>query len=310
MSATVKYPCAMGAPKGDSRRARSRSTWIHWWSPVASAKRTMSSNAIVRQSDLPISLPARASRPAIPSITVLFAMAAAISRCRCARTDHQGLRGAPERPVEIGESAVRESDSVGVRFRGDLPPEPLTARFAAEMHGEIRVEEAPFVRVDRRADAALGVGEDEHSFALRCRLAGNQREERPHPGVNRTLAPRPARDAHLDRRVVRDVVAEEREAEGRQRAGGRQLWRRGRLRQMKPLPAQAQSQRPRHLDAAGRERGTDPLRLPTGPNDLGRQLERGDRDWPQELDGDARQPEFARIGTCALDGTGEESPGW
>jgi len=78
---------------------------------------------------------------------------------------------------------------------------------------------------------------------------------------------------------------------------------------MKPLPAQAQSQRPRHLDAAGRERGTDPLRLPTGPNDLGRQLERGDRDWPQELDGDARQPEFARIGTCALDGTGEESRG-
>src|SRR6266852_1564297 len=65
----------MGAPNGDSLRARSRSTWIHWWSPVASAKRTISSNFIVRHSDLPRSRPASASRPAIPSITVLLAMA-------------------------------------------------------------------------------------------------------------------------------------------------------------------------------------------------------------------------------------------
>ena len=30
ISATVKYPCAMGFPNGDSRAIRSRSTWIHW----------------------------------------------------------------------------------------------------------------------------------------------------------------------------------------------------------------------------------------------------------------------------------------
>ena len=33
----VKKPCATGPPNGDSRLQRSTSTWIHWWSEVASA---------------------------------------------------------------------------------------------------------------------------------------------------------------------------------------------------------------------------------------------------------------------------------
>ena len=31
----MRYPCAMVPPKGPAA-ARSGSTWIHWWSPVAS----------------------------------------------------------------------------------------------------------------------------------------------------------------------------------------------------------------------------------------------------------------------------------
>jgi hypothetical protein len=38
VSDRVRYPCAIGPPNGLDL-ARSGSTWIHWWSPVASAKR-------------------------------------------------------------------------------------------------------------------------------------------------------------------------------------------------------------------------------------------------------------------------------
>ena len=38
-SERVRYPWAMGPPKGLSAFARSASMWIHWWSPVASANR-------------------------------------------------------------------------------------------------------------------------------------------------------------------------------------------------------------------------------------------------------------------------------
>src|SRR3984957_20498305 len=36
-SERVRKPCPIGPPKGDSAAARSGSTWIHWWSSVASA---------------------------------------------------------------------------------------------------------------------------------------------------------------------------------------------------------------------------------------------------------------------------------
>ena len=41
-SDSVRKPCAIGAPKGPSF-ARSGSTWIHWWSSVASANVLMRS---------------------------------------------------------------------------------------------------------------------------------------------------------------------------------------------------------------------------------------------------------------------------
>ena len=36
-SDNVRNPCPIGPPNGDSAVARSGSTWIHWWSSVASA---------------------------------------------------------------------------------------------------------------------------------------------------------------------------------------------------------------------------------------------------------------------------------
>src|SRR5207302_1797019 len=208
----------MGAPNGDSRRARSRSTWIHWWSPVASANRTMSSNAIVRHSDLPSSLPTSASSPGIPSITVL-AMREAISRGPYARSDEQALRRATERSFEIRQCALRQSRSVGVRLGDDGKADPLAARLAAEIDGEVGIEEGPLRWIERRADAALRVGEDEHPFVRRGPLALDERMERLHPGIDRAFRPDTARDPHLDRAVVRVGVTEVREAERWERIG-------------------------------------------------------------------------------------------
>src|SRR3954468_20811520 len=51
------YPCAMGPPNGLSFFARSTSTWIHWWSPVASAKRLTCCWVTSNQSLVPSSCP-------------------------------------------------------------------------------------------------------------------------------------------------------------------------------------------------------------------------------------------------------------
>src|ERR1700704_161397 len=52
----VQYPWAIVPPKGPFW-ARSVSTWIHWWSPVASAKALISSWVTVCQSPTRVSLP-------------------------------------------------------------------------------------------------------------------------------------------------------------------------------------------------------------------------------------------------------------
>ena len=50
----------MVAPNGPVA-ARSGSTWIHWWSPVASANRSMRSWSISTQSEVPRSVPVAAA---------------------------------------------------------------------------------------------------------------------------------------------------------------------------------------------------------------------------------------------------------
>src|SRR5437868_4519309 len=55
----------MGPPNGPDL-ARSGSTWIHWWSPVASAKRFTWSWVISVQSVYPMCSPTRALRSSMP----------------------------------------------------------------------------------------------------------------------------------------------------------------------------------------------------------------------------------------------------
>src|SRR3954467_11940866 len=57
----VRYPCATVPPNGPFA-ARCGSTWIHWWSPVASANRFTRSCVISCQELLPSCLPASVGR--------------------------------------------------------------------------------------------------------------------------------------------------------------------------------------------------------------------------------------------------------
>src|SRR5918997_1972941 len=59
----------MGPPKGPAL-ARSGSTWIHWWSPVASANCCTRSWVTSSQSLSPTCCPTSAVRPSTPSTTL------------------------------------------------------------------------------------------------------------------------------------------------------------------------------------------------------------------------------------------------
>src|SRR5258706_12343499 len=52
----LRYPCATVLPNGPCA-ARSGSTWIHWWSPVASANASMRSCGTSTQDEGPNSAP-------------------------------------------------------------------------------------------------------------------------------------------------------------------------------------------------------------------------------------------------------------
>jgi len=56
-SESVRKPWAIGPPKGDSFLALSGSIWIHWKSPVASAKALILSCETVNHEPQPISFP-------------------------------------------------------------------------------------------------------------------------------------------------------------------------------------------------------------------------------------------------------------
>src|SRR5688500_1165817 len=62
----------MGPPKGLSRLARATSTWIHWWSSVASAKRFTRCWVTSTQSLVPSSLPLYEGRSARVVVVVVM----------------------------------------------------------------------------------------------------------------------------------------------------------------------------------------------------------------------------------------------
>src|SRR5215210_5350986 len=75
---SVRFPCAIVVPNGLSVLARSTSTWIHWWSPEASANLLMSSCVTSRQSLGPTVWPTSAFSSSIP-FTVVGVMDRSIS---------------------------------------------------------------------------------------------------------------------------------------------------------------------------------------------------------------------------------------
>src|SRR5438132_5190758 len=131
----------------------------------------MSSYFIVRHSDLPRSLPASASTPAVPSITVLLAMGGSIS-WRAGRDD-EALRRAPERSFEIRQRALGKAGAVGVRLGSDLQSHPFATRLAPEVDGQVGVQERPSIGLEWRADSALRVGQDEDALARRGGLGSD-----------------------------------------------------------------------------------------------------------------------------------------
>src|SRR3954470_2074925 len=68
-SDNVRKPCAIVPLNGPSL-ARSGSTWIHWWSPVASANWFTCSCVIVRHPLYPRCCPTRLCTPSTPSTVV------------------------------------------------------------------------------------------------------------------------------------------------------------------------------------------------------------------------------------------------
>src|SRR6476661_7519526 len=109
----------MVPPNGPSF-ARSTSTWIHWWSPVASAKRFTASCVISNQSLLPSSVPVS---PGSSAMVVVVVMAGS---CQAAR--YGARAGAHHRPLNRRDpqsdgfwaSVVQRPRSAG----GDVLDEP------------------------------------------------------------------------------------------------------------------------------------------------------------------------------------------
>ena len=59
ISDSVRKPCATGPPKGECFFAFSTSTWIHWWSPVTSAKVLIRTWSTVIGAEAPKSWPTK-----------------------------------------------------------------------------------------------------------------------------------------------------------------------------------------------------------------------------------------------------------
>src|SRR5512133_48043 len=92
---SVRYPCATVVPNGPFAAA-SGSTWIHWWSPVASAKRLICSCVISCQSLVPSSRSPDCSSSLIVSVVVTCS---SLPHRLTAGLVHRGEHSGRRRPV-------------------------------------------------------------------------------------------------------------------------------------------------------------------------------------------------------------------
>ncbi len=111
----------MAPPKGPVL-ARSGSTWIHWWSPVASANRLTRSWVIVCHSEWPSCLPASSWKASTPSTVVVMGALLAVVGGPCqpcrdatnAEAAHYAGRGDPCPRARAGDPVHHHRDSAAV----------------------------------------------------------------------------------------------------------------------------------------------------------------------------------------------------
>src|SRR6266540_2580282 len=105
----VRYPCATVVPNGPFAAA-SESTWIHWWSPVASAKRLICSCVISCQSLVPSSRSPDCSSSSIVRVVVISfsSLPHRLTAGLVHRGEHSGRRGPVREAVaELLQQRVR-----------------------------------------------------------------------------------------------------------------------------------------------------------------------------------------------------------
>src|SRR5512133_2194540 len=118
----VRYPCATVVPNGPFAAA-SGSTWIHWWSPVASAKRLICSCVISCQSLVPSSRSPDCSSSSMVSVVVTCS---SLPHRLTARLVHRGEHSGRSGPVreavaEFLEQRVRVPTLVACEQFPGLP---------------------------------------------------------------------------------------------------------------------------------------------------------------------------------------------
>src|SRR5438445_13565360 len=133
----VRYPWATVVPNGPFAAA-SGSTWIHWWSPVASANRLICSCVISCQSLVPSSRWADCSGSSVVSVVVISPFLSSLAQRLSARLVHRGEHSGRRRPA--GE-AVAELLQQRVRVPAFVAREQLAGFPAAEHVDDAAVDE-------------------------------------------------------------------------------------------------------------------------------------------------------------------------
>src|SRR6185437_5935253 len=85
-SDNVRNPCPIGPPNGDSAAARSGSTWIHWWSSVASANVFTRSWVTSSHSVTPSTCPLSEGRSASVVVVLLISFSHPVPALRLRQT--------------------------------------------------------------------------------------------------------------------------------------------------------------------------------------------------------------------------------
>ena len=124
----------------------------------------------------------------------------------------------PTRPSRVVQRRGGDAEPVPVRRRLGLEAQPLTGRIAAQVHGQVGVDEQPVADRQGAGDAVAAVGEHHQPLQAGRLLAGDQRDPLTRPRRGRPgLGPRSEREPQLHR--VQEAARPGRAAPGWSSAG-------------------------------------------------------------------------------------------